>query len=280
MSATTVAPEIESLVTFLTENDSLVVLSGAGVSTASGIPDYRDRSGEWKHAKPIQFDEFKRNATARKRYWSRSFIGWQRFSQARPNAAHRALAALELSGKVEMLITQNVDGLHGKAGSCNVMDLHGNLSKVRCLDCDTTYGRAQFQMELRAANPYWHADVFRYEPDGDAVLAEESHRNFSVSGCAACGGVIKPDVVMFGESVPKARVQRAFSAIDRAAALLIVGSSLMVFSGFRFARHASARQLPIAIVNQGRTRADDMATLKVSQECGTVLSQALKLLSV
>jgi NAD-dependent SIR2 family protein deacetylase len=270
---------INSLSDFLLENDTYVVLSGAGVSTASGIPDYRDRDGEWKQAQPMQFGQFKSSDIARRRYWARSFVGWQHFSRARPNNAHRALAKLESSGKVGTLVTQNVDGLHRAAGSRSVIDLHGALSKVRCMDCDAMHEREQFQKALKKANPDWHAEVFRYKPDGDSVLAESSHEDFSVPGCFVCGGPVKPDVVMFGESVPKARVQRAMSAIDRAVALLVVGSSLMVYSGFRFVRHASARRMPIAILNQGRTRADDLATLKVNQDCETVLPAALRLLT-
>lgn len=274
-----VSNEINSLGEFLTEHDSIVILSGAGVSTASGIPDYRDRNGNWKPSQPIQFGEFKSSASVRKRYWARSYAGWRRFANATPNPAHRALADLESLGKVEMLVTQNVDGLHRMAGSRNVIDLHGNLSKVRCMDCGNTHDRARFQDSLRDANPNWHAEVIRYKADGDAEIADDRQQDMSIPGCDACGGVVKPDVVMFGESVPKVRVQRALSATDRATALLVVGSSLMVFSGFRFARHASAKRMPIAIINQGRTRADDIATLKIERDCGTVLSAALSAVS-
>ncbi len=267
------------LADFLAENGSVAVVSGAGVSTSSGIPDYRDRNGDWKHAEPIQFTDFVNNPHARKRYWARSYVGWQRFSGARPNAAHFALAGLEAAGKVDTLITQNVDRLHSEAGSRRVIDLHGDLSKVRCLDCNATHPRLNFQRALKDANPDWHAEVFRYKPDGDAELADNSHDEFCVRGCADCGGVVKPDVVMFGETVPKGRVHDASSAIDRANALLVVGSSLMLFSGFRFARQAVAQRKPIAIVNQGRTRADDIAALKVEADCGDTLSAAAALLA-
>lgn len=256
---------------FLSRHDSVVALTGAGVSTASGIPDYRDRNGEWKQSQPMQFGEFKASDSARKRYWARSFVGWTHFSRARPNAAHDALARLESSGKLDMLITQNVDGLHGEAGSRKVIDLHGRLARVRCIDCDTTQERRRYQEALRQANPHWDAQPARYTADGDAVLTTARHDGFSVPGCRACGGTVKPDVVMFGESVPQSRVQRAFAAIDRARALLVVGSSLMVYSGFRFARHARENGMPIAIVNRGRTRADDIATLKVDDDCERVL---------
>ena len=269
----------KELADFLARNKSLAVLSGAGVSTASGIPDYRDRNGDWKHAQPIQFPDFVKNPAARQRYWARSYVGWQRFSRARPNAAHYTLAGLEATGIVDTLITQNVDRLHSAAGSRRVIDLHGDLGIVRCLDCNATQTRPDYQQALQDANRGWHADVFRYKPDGDAELAANSHDEFRVPGCAACGGVVKPDVVMFGESVPKQRVQNAADAIDRADALLVVGSSLMLFSGFRFARQAQEQGKPIAIVNNGRTRADDIAEIKVEADCGDTLSAAAALLA-
>ncbi len=257
----------------LSDVGTVTVLTGAGVSTGSGIPDYRDRDGEWKNAPPMQYSEFAGSDAARRRYWARSYVGWQRFGTARPNPAHHALAKLEAAGKVDTVITQNVDRLHSRAGSENVIDLHGDLGKVRCIDCSDTSLRHTFQRELKAANPDWHAHVFRYRPDGDVELAEDSHANFTVPGCLRCGGRIKPDVVMFGESVPKDRVEDAMSAVDRTDALLVAGSSLMVFSGFRFARRAHETGKPIAIINRGKTRADDIATVKVDADCGDVLSQ-------
>jgi len=273
------APDIRSLGRFLSQTGSLVVLSGAGVSTASGIPDYRDRDGNWKHSRPIQFEEFARSEAVRKRYWARSYAGWPRFAGAAPGKAHQALAELESAGKVDMLITQNVDRLHSRAGSQKVIDLHGDLGKVRCLDCNAIGPRSEYQQALRASNPGWHALVSRYRADGDAELVDGPATEFTVPACTACGGVVKPDVVMFGESVPKARVQRAMDAMDRAEALLVVGSSLMVFSGFRFARRANFQQKPIAIVNQGRTRADDMAALKIDGDCAQALSSALSVMA-
>ena len=265
----------ESLGAFLTDKESVAVVSGAGVSTASGIPDYRDRNGDWKHAQPMQFSEFIGSANARRRYWARSYIGWQRFSRAEPNAAHRVLASLESAGKVDTLITQNVDRLHQAAGSRRVIDLHGNLGNVRCLGCNAVTARADYQRELRRANPDWHADVHRYKPDGDAELAVNSYEDFVIPDCGLCGGVIKSDVVMFGESVPKQRVIDAMQAVERADALLVVGSSLMVYSGFRFARLAHANRKPIAIVNRGRTRADDIADLKIEEDCSLALQRLL-----
>jgi len=267
------------LAVFLAQNASIAVVSGAGVSTSSGIPDYRDRNGDWKHARPIQFPEFARDPESRKGYWARSFVGWQRFSKARPNAAHFAIASLEATGKIDTVITQNVDRLHSMAGSRRVIDLHGDLGQVRCLGCKVTFTRREFQQALKGANMDWHAAVFRYKPDGDAELADDRYTDFRVPGCQICDGIVKPDVVMFGENVPKARVTSALAAIDRADALLVVGSSLMLYSGFRFARKAAALQKPIAIVNQGRTRADEMASLKVEADCGGVLQAAIERLS-
>ncbi len=269
----------KSLADFLATSQSLTVLSGAGVSTASGIPDYRDRNGNWKHANPIQYQDFVNKPGFRKRYWTRSYIGWQRFSSARPNAAHYALAELEATGRVDTLITQNVDRLHSAAGSRRVIDLHGDLGKVLCVSCKQTRARAEFQSELQDANPGWHAEVFRYKPDGDADIADDNHHDFVVPNCFVCGGIIKPDIVMFGESVPKKRVDEATNAVNRADALLVVGSSLMLFSGFRFARQASEQQKPIAIVNNGRTRADEIAELKVEGDCADTLLAVVEALS-
>lgn len=260
---------------FLLDAQTLTVLSGAGVSTASGIPDYRDRNGDSKVKAPIQFQEFVSHAQYRQRYWARSFVGYQRFSQAVPNPAHYALADLESTGKLDTLITQNVDGLHRRAGSQRVVDLHGDLAAVRCLGCGAQNSRSAYQDRLQDANPDWHGRVFRYRPDGDADLAEADLDHFSVPECDHCGGIVKPDVVMFGETVPADRVATASSAVDRADALLIVGSSLMVFSGFRFARQAAARGTPIAIVNRGRTRADDLAALRIDADCAVVLAGAI-----
>ena len=269
----------EALGDFLDAASSVAVLTGAGVSTGSGIPDYRDRNGDWKHAQPMQFHEFAGSGVARQRYWARSYVGWRRFGRAEPNAAHRALAKLESEGKVDTLITQNVDRLHSRAGSRRVIDLHGDLGVVVCLACGEEDSRINFQNRLADANVGWHAEVFRYKPDGDAELAEKSHLEFSVPGCRRCDGVLKPDVVMFGESVPKARVSDAMAAVERSDALLVVGSSLMVFSGFRFAKRACELKKPIGIVNRGKTRADELATTKIDSDCRQVLDEAARALS-
>ena len=260
-------------------SESLTVLTGAGVSTGSGIPDYRDENGDWKHAQPMQFHEFSGSEQARRRYWVRSYVGWRRFGGAEPNDAHHALAGLESLGKIDTLITQNVDGLHARAGSRAVIDLHGDLSRVRCLDCESTTSRAEFQDAMRQDNDGWHAEVFRYKPDGDAELAEESHQDFRVPGCPRCEGTLKPDVVMFGETVPQERVASAMAAVDRSDALLVVGSSLMVYSGFRFARRASEQGKPVAIVNRGRTRADDLADVRLDADCREALPSLVSALA-
>tara|TARA_R110002049_G_scaffold25557_9_gene89686 strand:- start:877 stop:1728 length:852 start_codon:yes stop_codon:yes gene_type:complete len=267
---------LEALTQRFMSQASWVVLGGAGMSTDSGIPDYRDESGQWKHAEPIQFQEFAGHALCRQRYWARSFLGWQRFSRASPNAGHEILAKLESRGKVGALITQNVDGLHQAAGSQSVIDLHGKLDTVRCLDCLVQFARLEFQKSLKDSNPDWHARVFRYRADGDAELAESSHESFIVPGCPHCGGIAKPDVVMFGESVPRARVETAMAAIDQADGLLVAGSSLMLFSGFRFVRRAVASAKPVLIINQGHTRADDIATHKFSGNCTVGLDHLLR----
>ena len=265
----------EALSRFLDQTTSVAVLTGAGVSTASGIPDYRDEDGTWKTAEPIQFAAFAGSEEARRRYWARSFLGWRNFGKAEPNDAHRSLARLEASGKLDTLITQNVDKLHSRAGSNRVIDLHGDLSRVRCLDCGASAHRDEFQHRLEAANPDWEASVVRFRPDGDAELGNNAHTDFEVPGCLSCGGRMKPDVVMFGENVPQERVANAMSAVDRADALLVVGSSLMVFSGFRFARRAHETGKPIVIVNRGKTRADDIAALKVDADCAEALAAAI-----
>lgn len=269
----------EVLARFFADARRVAILTGAGVSTASGIPEYRDRDGNWKHPRPVQYADFVKREEVRRRYWARSFVGWRRMSRAAPNGAHAALAGLERAGFVDTTITQNVDGLHQRAGSERVIDLHGRLDAVRCLDCRATVPRSDWQQRLLELNPGWQGRVTRINPDGDAELADGSYAGFSVPACESCGGIMKPDVVFFGESVPPARVAAARSAVDEAGALVVVGSSLMVFSGLRFARHAQAAGKPVAIVNQGRTRADDLAAVKIEADCGALLARTLDLLT-
>ena len=264
-----------SLRDFLHAHPRLAVLTGAGVSTRSGIPDYRDEQGEWKRARPVEFQPFMTNPQVRQRYWARSTVGWPIISQARPNDAHLALARLEAGGLVETLITQNVDGLHSAAGSRNVIDLHGRLDAVRCMANGHTVSRADLQQRLLADNPEWADIAGRVAPDGDVDLEGHDYERFRVPDCPECGGILKPDVVFFGENVPKDRVERAFAGVAKAQALLVVGSSLMVYSGFRFAEAAAAAGKPIAAINLGRTRADHLLTLKISEPADEALASAL-----
>lgn len=274
-------PEIDAteLCGFIRSHPRLTVLSGAGCSTASGIPDYRDDAGEWKHRQPMQFSDFVADAGKRRRYWAQSFAGWIRISAAKPNRAHLAIARLEQMGFVNCVVTQNVDDLHKTAGSQRVIDLHGILRRIRCLNCNATEPRGNFQQKLRDLNPHWDTEVSAIAPDGDARLYREDFESFDVPDCAACGGILKPDVVFFGESVPADRVADAQQYLQQSDALLVVGSSLMVFSGYRIARSASASGKPIAIVNRGITRADDLATCKMTGDCADVLSQTVDILA-
>ncbi|NIR31854.1 MAG: NAD-dependent protein deacetylase [Gammaproteobacteria bacterium] len=266
------AAGLDALTALFRRSRRLLVLTGAGCSTESGIPDYRDVDGGWKRTQPMQFREFSSDPSARRRYWARSLFGWERVASARPNAGHDALARLEAAGFVHWLVTQNVDGLHHKAGSCNVIELHGRLDRVTCLDCGDTLPREAFQTELARRNPQWRRrGLERIAPDGDVDLEDVDYERFQVPECHACTGILKPDVVFFGESVPRGRVAHAFARLDESSALLVAGSSLMVWSGYRFARAARERDLPVAVVNLGRTRADGEVTLKVEGRCGAVL---------
>lgn len=262
------------LVEFLQCHQDIVVLTGAGVSTDSGIPDYRDAAGEWKCAPPMQHQQFMTSHAARQRYWARALVGFRTLHGARPGAAHRALAQLEAAGMVRGVITQNVDGLHQKAGSRNVIDLHGRAEQVRCMSCDALRMRHDLHMELAERNPEWVAVEAAVRPDGDAAL-DTDFSSFEVPGCSRCSmGIWKPDVVFFGDSVPRERVERARRMVEKSAALLVAGSSLMVYSGYRFARQASEAGLPIACLNLGRTRADALYSFKLEAPIGQVLSAA------
>jgi len=251
------------------------VLTGAGCSTNSGIPDYRDADGQWKRTPPVTYQAFTGDARVNARYWARSFIGWPRIDDARPNDVHRALAQWESRDGVSMLLTQNVDGLHQRAGSRNVVDLHGRLDGVVCLQCRAESARAELQMRLAVANPDWAHLEASTAPDGDADLDGHDFTRFTVPACDSCGGMLKPDVVFFGENVPRDRAVRAGEALKASDAMLVVGSSLMVYSGFRFARMAHEAGIPLAILNRGRTRADELAGLKIEDEAGAVLGAVI-----
>ncbi len=256
---------------------SCALVTGAGCSTESGIPDYRG-TGRSRRRAPIQAREFLRSPEARRRYWARSAAGWPRFRAAAPSAPHRAIAALESTGHIAGIITQNVDRLHHAAGSRTVVELHGAIADVVCLACGATESRDAVQSRLCALNPEFDPSRAEVAPDGDAELPPELVRAFRVPACAVCAGVLKPKVVFFGENVPSTTTAAAYALADRAAAITVVGSSLAVFSGFRFARRARAAGKPIAIVNRGPTRADDLADLRIDAPAGAVLSRAAALL--
>lgn len=251
------------LLDFIDDHPRLLVLTGAGISVAAGIPEYRDRNGDWKRPAPVQFADFVRKHGTRQRYWARSLVGWPWFQQAAPAAGHAALAAWERQGRITRLVTQNVDRLHQAAGSVNVTDLHGRLDRVICLDCTAMFDRDSIQAELRGSNPGF-APQAAMAPDGDAYLDDSDYAGFVVPDCPHCGGILKPDVVFFGETIPAERVVSSLEALDQADALLVVGSSLMVYSGYRFCLRAAANGQPIAAVNPGRTRADPLLSVKIS----------------
>jgi NAD-dependent SIR2 family protein deacetylase len=249
------------------------VLSGAGLSTESGIPDYRGPSGALHVRLPMTIAEFRGSLEARQRYWARAHIGWRRIEAARPNAGHRAVAALQKAGVLRGIITQNVDGLHQAAGAREVVELHGTLDRVVCLECGVRSSRKALDHRLRAANPdlEWN-EASASNPDGDAELADEQVARFRLAGCECCGAdLLKPDVVFFGENVPRSRVQRCFELLDASACLLVLGSSLTVMSGLRFVHRAWQVRIPVAIVNRGATRGDPLADIKVDAALGEVL---------
>lgn len=263
------------LAEFIARHDDILVLTGAGISAASGIPTYRNQAGEWQRSQPIQHQAFIDHPASRQRYWARSAVGWNSVGRAVPNDAHRALVTLESQGKVSTLITQNVDRLHQRAGHQNVIDLHGRLDKVICLSCANDFERGHLQQRLLALNPQLEQAVAALAPDGDAEVEEHLVDNINCPPCEHCQGVLMPDVVFFGGSVPKPRLQQAMDALAQADALLVVGSSLMVYSGFRFCKKALEQQKPICAINQGKTRADDIISLKINKDCSIALRDCL-----
>ena len=274
------------LSSFIRRHPRLLVLTGAGCSVASGIPEYRDHDGAWKSRPPVRYADFVASPAVRRRYWARSVFGWERVAGAEPGSVHRALARLEQAGHARAVVTQNVDALHQRAGSRRVIDLHGRLDEVECLDCGARIRRADMQALLLAWNgPFLAAlgaapgATAAARPDGDVQL-EADFSDFRVPDCPSCGGVLKPAVVFFGENVPRARVDATLCALAAADALLVVGSSLMVFSGFRFCVAAREVGKPVAAVNLGRTRADELLSLKVASDCGPALEQVVDALGL
>jgi NAD-dependent SIR2 family protein deacetylase len=258
----------------------LFVLSGAGVSTDSGIPGYRDAEGRWKRTPPVFLHDFLIDQSVRQRYWARSMVGWRIVAGAQPNMAHHGLARLEAAGRLRQLVTQNVDGLHQRAGSVDVIELHGNLGRVRCLDCSADHSRESVQRTLEAQNPDFLVAAAMVAPDGDADVESSCVDAFRIPSCACCAGVLKPDVVFFGERVPKHRVDAAAGALEQSDAVLVIGSSLMVYSGYRFCEWAYKMGKPIAAINIGRTRADHLLSLKIERSCADALRSLIERLGI
>ncbi|KAG0480534.1 hypothetical protein HPP92_011392 [Vanilla planifolia] len=288
------AKDIDGLYQFFDRSCKLMVLSGAGLSTESGIPDYRSPNGAYSSGfKPITHQEFVRSSRARKRYWARSYAGWRRFIAAQPNAGHVALSTLEKLGRVNFMVTQNVDRLHHRAGS-NPLELHGTVYTVVCLNCSASLGRDSFQDQVKALNPKWAAAIENLEqvraagsdksfgmqqrPDGDIEIDEKYwETDFIIPNCQQCGGILKPDVVFFGDNVPKNRADKAMEYAKSSDAFLVLGSSLMTMSAFRLVRVAHEAKADIAIVNIGETRADDFVSVKINARVGEILPRLLQI---
>jgi NAD-dependent SIR2 family protein deacetylase len=263
------AANLDALVR-LARGGRVTTLTGAGVSTESGIPDYRSPGAP--KTKPVMGPEFARSAKLRQRYWARAMAGWDRFSSAAPNRSHQALAELEHRDSIHVLITQNVDGLHQAAGSVKVVELHGALASVCCLACGAVEPRTQVQARMHASNPDWPSALSTMAPDGDAELATELIARFVAPTCGACGGPLKPKVVFFGDNVAREIVDHAYAEVESAQLLLVAGTSLTVFSGYRFLRRAAERKIPIAIVNRGAVRGEEHAALKIEASTGATLA--------
>ncbi|XP_028566214.2 NAD-dependent protein lipoamidase sirtuin-4, mitochondrial [Podarcis muralis] len=266
--------EVQKLQEFVSRARRLFVLTGAGISTESGIPDYRSEGvGLYSRTdrRPVQHVEFLRSARARQKYWARNFVGWPQFSAHQPNVAHLALRNWEVLGKLHWLVTQNVDALHAKAGSQRLTELHGCIHRVLCLSCGDRTPRTDLQERFEALNPTWRAEAHGVAPDGDVFLSEEEVRTFLVPPCGKCGGNLKPDVTFFGDSVSKEKVDFVYQRLGEADSVLVAGSSLQVYSAYKFALAARDGKLPMAVVNIGPTRADSFVTLKLNSRCGELL---------
>lgn len=273
------ASDMERLVDFMRNYRRLVVITGAGVSLASGIPTYRDQTGKWLFSEPIQHGDFLKSSATRQRYWARSLLGWPTIRDAIPNRAHVALAGLERQGRIKLLITQNVDRLHQRAGSSAVVDLHGRLDRVACLRCAALLERDRVQQQLVANNSSFRSLHAAERPDGDSQLADKLSASLQLPTCPYCDGDLIPDVVFFGGTIPCDRLARCRENLQQADGLIAIGSSLQVYSGFRFCRFASTMGKPIALINPGKTRADDLAMLHVRSPCEMVLDEAVSELS-
>jgi NAD-dependent SIR2 family protein deacetylase len=271
--------ELSVLAGFMAAHRRVLVLTGAGCSTGSGIPAYRDGDGRWLQRRPILYPDFMASAATRRRYWARSYFGWPAMSAARPNAGHLALGRLARAGRVGTVITQNVDGLHRRAGQPSVVDLHGRLDRVRCLECGQVEARDALQFRLAALNKRWSGRVLGFNADGDAELDARDWPGFEVAACENCGGRLKPEVVFFGESIPEATRVRVAQELAQADALLVVGSSLVVGSAFRLVREAAGKGLPVVALNRGRMRAERWLRFKVDADCVIALERLAGLLA-
>ncbi|XP_056385936.1 NAD-dependent protein lipoamidase sirtuin-4, mitochondrial isoform X1 [Hyla sarda] len=271
---------VQKLQDFILRSQRLFVMTGAGISTESGIPDYRSE-GVGLYARterrPIQHAEFVRSQAARKRYWARNFAGWPQFSSHQPNLSHQALANWENAGKLHWLVTQNVDALHAKAGQHRMTELHGCTHRVICLGCNTVINRSELQKKFIALNPSWNEKAYGVAPDGDVFLTDEQVSHFRVPSCDKCGGILKPQVTFFGDTVNRELVYSLYDRLSESDAMLIVGSSLQVYSGYRFALKAQEKSIPVAILNIGATRADHLSVVKVNARCGDVLPKIMAL---
>jgi len=268
----------QQLAHFIQSHPNLVVLTGAGISTDSGIPAYRDKNGNWMHSAPVQHQEYMNNPYARQRFWARSLVGWPLIRDAQPSAAHFALTELEQLGFIRLIITQNVDRLHQCSGSQRVIDLHGRHDRVVCMSCNNDYDRRSLHDLSAAINPQFQIQEASARPDGDAALETVAFKDFKVPDCERCGGILKPDVVYFGDNVPKESVYQALGELEKADALLTIGSSLMVYSGFRFCKRAHEWEKPICALNMGVTRADPLLDLKLDAPIKETLIQAVEIL--
>ena len=267
------ADAAQALQGFIDTHPRLVVLTGAGISTDSGIPDYRDRNAQWKRKQPVQHHDFMQSLETRQRFWARSLIGWPMMRDAKPNTAHLKLAEMERAGHIPLLITQNVDGLHQQAGHQNIIDLHGRSDRVLCTECTAQYSRDQVHFWMLEKNEDFKHFQATAAPDGDADLENIDFTLFNVSTCPICNGTLKPDVVFFGDNVPRVQVERSLSQLQQADALLVIGSSLMVYSGFRFCKRAHEWGIPIGALTLGKTRADQLLTLKIDASIKNTLEQ-------
>ena len=264
--------KIKQLASLVRKHHPATILSGAGISVASGLPVYRDAKGNWVHSKPVEGPVFRADEKMRQRYWCRSFFGWPAFSKATPNQIHKDITHLENAGWISTVITQNVDGLHQSAGADGAIALHGNLSEVVCLNCADISSRHTLQRRLELRNPDHTQMTITPAPDGDALIDDKHIESFNIVNCTKCDGVLKPNVVFFGDNVPKCRVQGCMEKLLQSKLLICIGTSLMVYSGFRFCKAAIEADIPVVIVNDGRTRADDIATLRVGGDCTTAIA--------